>query len=121
MSAASRVSAKVHKWLALLMAIQILFWFISGLFFAVFPIERVRSEHMTAEQPASAVPFGIAADGLLRLGSAGGAGDRIDIRMLLDRPVALVTQRSGRPQLYDLASGRRVSPLSLNAAARIAE
>jgi hypothetical protein len=41
MSAASRVSAKVHKWLALLMAIQILFWFVSGLFFAAFPIERV--------------------------------------------------------------------------------
>ena len=34
------LSAKIHKWLALLMALQILFWFVSGLFFAVFPIEE---------------------------------------------------------------------------------
>src|SRR3546814_12697405 len=47
----ARVSAKVHKWLALLMAIQILFWFVSGLFFAIAPIETVRSEHRIAELP----------------------------------------------------------------------
>ena len=35
------------------MAIQILFWFVSGLFFAVFPIERVRSEQAVAEQPGA--------------------------------------------------------------------
>ena len=121
MSAASRVSGKIHKWLALLMAIQILFWFVSGLFFAVFPIERVRSEHAVAEQPAWPVPFDTAADGLLRLGSAGVTGDRIEVRMLLDRPVALVSRPGGRPQLYDLGSGRRISPLSMNAATRIAE
>jgi hypothetical protein len=121
MSAASRVSGKVHKWLALLMAIQILFWFVSGLFFAVFPIERVRSEHAMAEQPAREVPFGAAADGLLRLGSAGVVGEKVEVRMLLDRPVALVNPRTGRPQLYDLTTGRLVSPLSMNAASRIAE
>ena len=121
MSAASRVSAKIHKWLALLMAIQILLWFVSGLFFAVFPIERVRSEHMKAEQPSSPVPFDVAADGLLRLGSAGVTGEKVEVRMLLDRPVALVTPREGRPQLFDLVTARRISPLSMNAAARIAE
>jgi hypothetical protein len=121
MSAASRVSAKVHKWLALLMAIQILFWFVSGLFFAVFPIERVRSEHVVAEHAARPVPFDTAADGLLRLGSAGVTGQKLEIRMLLDRPVGLVTPRSGRPQLFELDTGRRISPLSMNAATRIAE
>ena len=121
MSAASRVSGKIHKWLALLMAIQILFWFVSGLFFAVFPIERVRSEHAMAEQPARPVPFGVAADGLLRLGSAGVTGEKVEVRMLLDRPVALVTRRSGGPQLYDLATGTRISPLPMNVATRIAE
>ena len=114
-------SAKIHKWLALAMAVQILFWFVSGLFFAVFPIERVRSEQMIAHLPARTVPFDTAADGLLRLGSAGVTGDRIEIRMLLDRPVALVRRGEGRPQLYDLATGRPASPLPMNAAARIAE
>lgn len=115
------IAAKIHKWLALLMALQILFWFASGLFFAVFPIERVRSEHVIAEQPARPVPFDVAADGLLRLGSAGVTGERIEIRALLDRPVALVAGGGGRPVLYDLASARRISPLSISAAARIAE
>ena len=115
------LSVKIHKWLALLMAVQILFWFASGLFFAIFPIERVRSEHAMAEPAARAVPFDVAADGLLRLGSAGVTGEKVEVRMLLDRPVAMVSRREGRPDLYDLATGRLISPLSLNAAARIAE
>jgi len=117
----SAIWAKIHKWLALLMAIQILFWFVSGLFFAVFPIERVRSEHVIAESPARPVPFATAADGLLRLGSAGVTGERIEIRTLLDRPVVLVSQGEGRPALYDLAGGARLSPLPAAAALRIAE
>ena len=121
MSAASRVSSKIHKWLALLMAVQILFWFVSGLFFAVFPIERVRSEHMIAEAPARPVPFDGAADGLLPLGSAGATAERIEIRMLLDRPVALLTPRAGRPALYDLATGRELSPIPASLAAAVAE
>lgn len=113
--------AKIHKWLALLMAIQILFWFGSGLFFAVVPIERVRSEHMIAERTASPVPFDMAADGLLRLGSAGVNGDRLEIRTLLDRPVLLVHRGEERPRLFDLASGEPLSPIPLELAVRIAE
>jgi uncharacterized iron-regulated membrane protein len=113
--------AKIHRWLALLMAIQILFWFASGLFFAAIPIERVRSEHAVAEAPAEPLPFGTAADGLLRLGSAGLTGERIEIRTLLGRPVALIAAGAGRPRLYDLATGEPLSPLPMDAAARIAE
>ena len=120
MSAAG-LSAKIHKWLALLMAIQILFWFVSGLFFSLFPIEQVRSEHMKAEAPAALLPFDTAADGLLRLGSAGVTGEKVEIRMLLGHPVALIQPHRGRPALYDLATGLRISPLSMNAASRIAE
>src|SRR3546814_2802001 len=63
----ARVSAKVHKWLALLMAIQILFWFVSGLFFAIAPIETVRSEHRIAELPIQPVSLSTAAIGLQRI------------------------------------------------------
>jgi hypothetical protein len=118
---AATILAKIHKWLALLMAVQILFWFVSGLFFAVFPIERVRSEHMMAEAPARPVPLGVAADGLLRLGSAGVTGDKVELRMLLDRPVALVTPHRGRPRLYDLTTGRLLSPIPGTMAVTIAE
>lgn len=122
----AKVWARIHKWLALVMAVQILFWFLSGLFFAVFPIERVRSEHAIAEQKAIPLPFGTAADGLLRLGSAGVTGNRIEISTLVDRPVALISSgalsdKDNPPILYDLASGRPLSPIPMTLAVRIAE
>jgi len=113
--------AKIHKWLALLMASQILFWFASGLFFAWVPIERVRSEHVKAEAPSAPVALDVAAAGLARLAREGVTGERIELRTLLGRPVALVTPREGRPRLYDLATGRAAGPISAPAAARIAE
>ena len=120
--AAAAIAAKIHKWLALLMAIQILFWFVSGLFFAIFPIERVRSEHMIAEQPQVALTMQAAAEGLARIGAEGAApGEKIELRTMLGRPVALVSRQEQPPRLYDLATGRRLSPVPPELAARVAE
>jgi hypothetical protein len=118
----SRVASKIHKWLALALAIPFLFWFVSGLFFAITPIERVRSEHMVAEQPPAAMTMAQAAAGLQRLHAAGApAAERIEFRSLLGRPVALVTAREQRPRLYDLVSGSQLSPIPAALAQRIAE
>jgi uncharacterized iron-regulated membrane protein len=38
---------KIHRWLGLLMALQIIAWMFSGLYFAIFPIETIRGEHLT--------------------------------------------------------------------------
>ncbi|NIM71568.1 MAG: peptidase M4 [Xanthomonadales bacterium] len=38
---------KIHRWLGLLMALQIVAWMASGLYFAWFPIETIRGEHLT--------------------------------------------------------------------------
>jgi len=114
--------AKIHKWLALLMAVQILFWFVSGLFFAIFPIERVRSEHAIAEHAPAPVALDQASVGLQRLAGGGVApGEKVELRSLLGQPVALLSGGGARPRLYDLASGRRLSPIPMTFAARIAE
>jgi uncharacterized iron-regulated membrane protein len=43
---------KVHRWLGLLMALQIIAWMASGLWFSIFPIEEIRGEHLTRpEEP----------------------------------------------------------------------
>lgn len=50
---------KLHRWLGLLMALQILAWMASGLYFAIFPIETIRGEHLTVPAPppeASSLP-----------------------------------------------------------------
>ena len=122
MATGGGIWAKVHKWLALLMAVQILFWFASGLFFAWFPIERVRSEHAKAEQAAPPVPLHEAAAGLARLRGAGLAGaETLEVRRLLGRPVALAGGEGRRPVLYDLTTARRLSPIPITLAAQIAE
>src|SRR5688572_14605340 len=122
MSAASRVAGKVHKWLALLMAVQILFWFVSGLFFAVFPIEQVRSEHLIAEAPPVPLALDQAGAGLQRIAAQGASpGEKIELRAMLGRPVALVSGREGRPRLYILATGRQLSPIPASLAALVAE
>ena len=114
--------AKIHKWLALLMAVQILFWFASGLFFAWFPIETVRSEHAKAEQVAPPVPLDEAAAGLARLRAAGVAGaETVEVRRLLGRPVALLRAGERPPVVYDLTDGRQLSPIPMTLAAQIAE
>jgi hypothetical protein len=116
------VWAKIHKWLALLMAIQILFWFASGLFFAWVPIERVRSEHAMAQKAPAPVPLDEAASGLRRLEAAGLArAETVEIKRVAGRPAALVGGHGTRPVLYDLATARRLSPIPLTVAARIAE
>ncbi|HYI64581.1 MAG TPA: PepSY domain-containing protein [Allosphingosinicella sp.] len=114
--------AKVHKWLALIMAIQILLWFASGLFFAVFPIERVRSEHAIAQARPAPVALDAAGVGLQRLAAAGvPPGEKIELKSLLGRPVALLSGAAGAPRIYDLTTGRRLSPIPMTFAARIAE
>src|SRR3546814_8213048 len=114
--------AKVHKWLALLMAIQILFWFVSGLFFAIAPIETVRSEHRIAELPIQPVSLSTAAIGLQRIaGSPAAAADKIELRSLLDKPVALVSNGEARPRRYNLSTGQQISPIPASMAVAIAE
>jgi uncharacterized iron-regulated membrane protein len=38
---------RTHRWLGLLMALQIIAWMGSGLWFSLFPIEEIRGEHLT--------------------------------------------------------------------------
>ena len=37
---------RLHNWLGLILVIQILLWFLSGLVMAILPIEQVRGEHL---------------------------------------------------------------------------
>ena len=42
-----RLFRKIHRWLGLLMALQIIAWMASGLWFSIIPIETIRGEHLT--------------------------------------------------------------------------
>jgi uncharacterized iron-regulated membrane protein len=48
------VFRKIHRWLGLLMAAQIIAWMASGLWFSLYPIEEIRGEHLTLPPEALA-------------------------------------------------------------------
>ncbi|MEQ1818213.1 MAG: PepSY domain-containing protein [Terricaulis sp.] len=111
------IASWTHKWLALIVGVQILFWFGSGLFFAAFPIERVRSEHRIAEHPVAALsaPMQDVSPLLPE------APTRVTYeRDVLGGPVAVAEFSERRPILIDLADWRVASPLSAEAAEQIA-
>src|SRR3546814_6650655 len=85
-------------------------------------IETVRSEHRIAELPLQPVSLSTAAIGLQRIaGSQAAAADKIELRSLLDKPVALVSNGEARPRLYNLSTGQQISPIPASMAVAIAE
>jgi uncharacterized iron-regulated membrane protein len=55
-----RTYRKFHRWLGIVVGVQLLFWTASGLFFALNPIERVRGESEQAEPPSLGAGVSIA-------------------------------------------------------------
>ena len=50
-----RNAVRLHKWLALLIGLQVFLWLLGGLVMSALPIERVRGEHKIAEHPPLAI------------------------------------------------------------------
>jgi len=77
---------------------------------------------MVAEAPATPIRLNEAAAGLQRIATTGAEpGEKVELRSMLGRPVALVTAGSARPRLYDLGSGRQLSPIPAALAVSVAE
>lgn len=111
------LASAAHKWLALIVGVQILFWIASGFFFTLFPIERVRSEHRVAE--AHAAPLGAVRDVSALLPEAPA---RVTYeRNAAGEAVAVAEFHERRPVLIDLEDWRVASPLTADAAAQIAQ
>lgn len=116
---------RAHRWLGLLIGLQVLFWTVSGLFFTSIDLQRVRAEHLVREVPPTDLRAG--ATGHLPLATVlAAAPDPV-------RQAELVTL-DGRPmwrlqpiaatasvRLVDARSGTVVSPLDEATARRIAE
>lgn len=115
----ARVASSVHKWLALLVGVQILFWIGSGLFFTLYPIEKVRSEHLIREVPRQEIGAGAFA----RLGELRDAAGRAPLKVTVERresgDVAIAEFADG-PALFEAMTLGKLSPLSAEDAKRVA-
>ncbi|HSG90390.1 MAG TPA: PepSY domain-containing protein [Pseudomonadales bacterium] len=116
-----RAAVQVHKWIALIVGVQLLLWIAGGVVMSVVPIETVRSEDRTAvREPAALAPAG-----LVPLAAALGAAELTTVRtarltVLLDAPVWQLTAPDGRVLAVDARSGLRLSPLPEATVRRIA-
>lgn len=115
-----RLASFVHKWLALLVGVQIVFWVVSGLFFTIFPIEQIRSENLI--QPAQVQTLDtttLASVATLR-GDQNAAPTKLTIERRATGPVIVAEFADVPPILFDANTLQRLSPLSAEQASAVA-
>ena len=110
-----------HKWIGLIVALQVLAWMVSGLFMTWSPIEKVRNEHLISEAAPRAVQQSVdlttATAALTTLSVPISRLELVDIagRWMWRIDVA------GKPHaLMDIATSKMISPLNETAARDIA-
>lgn len=112
----ARIASFLHKWLALLVGVQIVFWLVSGLFFTLFPIEQIRSENLI--RPAQAQTIDTA--NLASLANLIANGDRAPTKITVERrptgQVLLAEFADQPPILFDANTLQRLSPLNADEA-----
>ncbi|MCW5725519.1 MAG: PepSY domain-containing protein [Maricaulaceae bacterium] len=119
--AAIRWLIRIHKWVALIVGLQVLLWVLSGLVMTAMPIEWVRAEHtIRAEDPAAldlaaALPPGEAA---ARAGLPPPA--RAVLKSFQGRAVYEFQAADGSLALADAATGARLSPIGEETARAVA-
>ena len=104
---------KAHRYLGLFIGIQLLFWVISGLYFTLNDIEKVRGEHLTStiESDISAQRGQLAdiAEVLTIFRDQSPSLERVEsvqLRLLLGEPVYEITYTNGSDQSYQLVNAR---------------
>ncbi len=116
----AQIASFIHKWLALLIGLQIVFWVVSGLFFTLFPIEQIRSEHLIRAARQQAIDTTSIASLAQVLNEEGQAPTKITIERRAAGHVILAEFVEGPPVLFDAVTLRRLSPLSADQASAIA-
>lgn len=115
-------AARVHKWVALIVGLQIVLWIAGGVVMSVIPIEIVRGEHKIAERKIDAFnPTEIIS---IHDAAAVLSADRIKTAVLgevLGTPVWRIVADDDDTHLIDAKSGEILSPLNANLAQRLAE
>jgi uncharacterized iron-regulated membrane protein len=118
---ARRWAVNVHKWVALVIGVQILLWIAGGVVMSVLPIEVVRGEHKVAERP----PPAFAPAELLPLAgasAAAGLGALAEARLgtLEGDPVWRLAAVDGARTVVHARTGEVLSPFDARDAERLA-
>ena len=115
---------KWHKWLALIIGVQFLFWTLSGLFMSAVPIENVRSEHLAKKPALQVLSLGaayVSIEDVLKLFDENYSVLSIKLGSLQAEPVYYVETSNEQQHLVDALRGEIISPLNKERAINIAK
>ncbi len=104
-----RYLSRLHKILALLIGLQLLFWTISGFYFTLFPIETIHGDHLRkdvdhGQLEPSKVKVSVEQVGVIYSGNI----QSVTLNMFYGTPVWSVTG-NGAPNRIDAITGRPVT------------
>ncbi len=110
----STVFVKIHKWIGLIVGIQVVLWIAGGLYMTWYPIEVVRGEHnmrdvepLALNETEGIIPVSEA------IAAAGGARiTGLDLGHFLGAPVYRLERAEGSWLMVDALSGDILSPIS---------
>ena len=116
-----RWSIQLHKWIALIVGIQVLFWVAGGVVMTAIPIERVRSEHHVAE----AKPSPLAVDAAMPVAEvarrAGLQPVEAQLKTTPRGPVWSLKPASGDPVILSATTGKPMGAMSVAVARALAQ
>jgi uncharacterized iron-regulated membrane protein len=111
-----KTSIQLHKWIGLVVGLQVLFWVLGGLIMTALPIERVHGDHHLARAPQQA----IAADGVLPFAEvARRSGFEVSQAMLRGTPHGpawIITATNGQELWFDARTGGEVKEITADQA-----
>lgn len=114
-------ASKIHRWLALIIGVQALVWFTSGLIMSLLPIDTVHGDHRIDRNNEPALPTsGIYASTSALIAAAGSPVRTIEYRMLLGRPIIEAHLATGATRLFDARTAAPLAPIDAETAASIA-
>lgn len=110
---------KFHKWLGLIIGIQVLFWAAGGFVMTFFDIEEVRGEHTMAEQEPFTINQPVAVTAQQAISQIDFEPETITLKGLLGEPVWIATHQE-QQAIIDAQTGQLLSPLDELRAGQIA-
>lgn len=99
------IARKAHKWLGLLIGLQVVFWSLSGLYMTVVHIDTIHGDHLVRPAPARSVTAASLADPVAL--AARHEAEGVRLAWLGERPIYVAASKGGE-MAFDAATGEAV-------------
>jgi len=111
MSGVVRLSTQIHKWVSLIVAVQVVFWVVGGLVMVSLPIEKVRSEHHVRQVAIPPLPTAV-----MSLAEVAASTEtrptRAELRSTLRGPVWILRSGDQAPVTVSAVTGAPLAPMT---------